>query len=105
MKILNRGLILLLFVCTSALSQKAVSGIVIDGATNEPLAFVNIGIPETGIGSVSDVEGRFILKLPQQVRDTDSVFFSFPEGWALCTTTIIRYTSRRWTTAWAKNWE
>src|SRR5690606_24086176 len=77
MKILNRGLILLLFVCTSAFSQETVSGIVTDSLNNEPLAFVNIGIPQTGIGSVSDVEGGFILKLPQQVRDTDSVVFSF----------------------------
>jgi len=42
-------------------AQKDFKGRVIDAKTNEPIPFVNIGIIEEGVGTVSDEEGLFHL--------------------------------------------
>lgn len=53
-----------------------VSGIVQDQNTNEPLPFTTIVILGQSRGTVSNVEGRFILDL-QGVADEDTVAFSY----------------------------
>lgn len=40
-----------------------VSGIVIDSQTNEPIPFVNIWFANTNIGTISDVDGKFMLRV------------------------------------------
>ncbi|NMH89183.1 TonB-dependent receptor [Flavivirga algicola] len=55
-------LILLLFLPAFALSQQ-VSGTVIDGATNLPLAGANIVIKGTTTGTISDFDGNFTLNV------------------------------------------
>lgn len=55
-------LILLLAVTLPAYSIN-ISGIVIDDETEEPIPFVNIWIPGTNIGTVSNIEGRFMLHI------------------------------------------
>jgi hypothetical protein len=56
-------LLLLLFI--SSFGQ-VFNGSVIDLNSNEPLAYVNIGILRRGIGTVSDEEGKFTLTLDDQ---------------------------------------
>jgi hypothetical protein len=53
------------------------AGIIIDKTSNAPLAYVNIGIPDTGIGTVSNGTGRYSLKIPENIKNNDSVSFSF----------------------------
>lgn len=42
-------------------SKGILSGVLIDGNTNEPLAFANIGIPELGLGTTSELDGSYIV--------------------------------------------
>lgn len=53
--------ILFLLVYTQSQLQSALEGRILDLETDEPIAFVNIGIPKDGIGTVSDREGKFRL--------------------------------------------
>ncbi len=48
-------------------------GQILDGQTGEPMAYVNVGIPETNFGTVTDVGGRYAL----QVNDTDKVVLQY----------------------------
>ncbi len=54
--------LLLLTLGSVLFAQEAIVGIVDDGTT--PLSFVNIGVIGQGIGTVSDIDGRFSLKIP-----------------------------------------
>jgi hypothetical protein len=57
--------------------QKEYKGKVINAETGEPIPFVNIGIIEKGIGTVSDEEGLFYLSLEKnEVEETSKVLFS-----------------------------
>lgn len=47
-----------------ARAQETVSGMVTDADTGEPVLFVNIGIIEAGVGTVSDEKGQYLLRLP-----------------------------------------
>lgn len=61
-----RMTIILLFLLASCFlsAQEISSGQVIDAATNQPLAYVNIGIVGASRGTVSDDAGTFALHLP-----------------------------------------
>ena len=64
----NLYLALSLFLSFSAFGQSAVSGVVIDGDFNEPLAFANVilrlqGSSETVAGAITDFEGRYSIVL------------------------------------------
>ncbi len=56
-------LLLLLSPCF-LFAQNVTSGQVIDEATNQPLAYVNIGVVGAGRGTVSNDAGNFSLRLP-----------------------------------------
>ena len=61
----------------SALGQQDYKGKVLDSKTNEPLPFVNIGVFGKGIGTVSDEEGLFNLRIDKSKLDkTDTIQFS-----------------------------
>lgn len=65
---------LLFFHC--AFSQTIIiEGKVADSKTNLPLAYVNIGIPGKAIGTVSDPDGNFSLRI-QEENENDSLKFS-----------------------------
>ena len=56
----------LIFYTFFGLSQSAVSGVVIDGDFNEPLAFANVilrvqGSQDTTAGTITDFEGRYSI--------------------------------------------
>ncbi|MDT0539545.1 MULTISPECIES: carboxypeptidase-like regulatory domain-containing protein [Croceitalea] len=58
-------------------AQKDYKGRVVDATTKEPLAYVNIGIQEAGIGTVSDEEGLFHMYLEQdKFRTDEQIIFS-----------------------------
>lgn len=68
---------LIILSLNSLFSQEiSISGIVI-GENNIPLPYVNIGIPNKSIGTVSNIDGTFILKLPGEIREKDTVRFSY----------------------------
>ena len=48
-------------------------GQILDSATREPLSFATIGITGSTLGTASNVDGRFVLKIP--VTYSDSLFF------------------------------
>ncbi len=53
------------------------SSSIIDSKTNEPVAFVNIGIIDSGIGTVSDENGHFSLHLkPNSYEPNSKIIFS-----------------------------
>ncbi len=55
-------------------NAQKLEGQIIDKTTESPLAYVNIGIVELGIGTVSDEKGKFALKVSKD--KADSVLFS-----------------------------
>jgi hypothetical protein len=55
--------------------QINLKGKVINDATNEPVAYTNIGIEDTFHGTASDEKGNFELKIPEEMV-SGHVFFS-----------------------------
>lgn len=55
-------------------AQTLVFGKITDAAFDAPLPYVNIGIPEAGIGTVSDEEGYYLLEIPTQFLDNEIRF-------------------------------
>jgi hypothetical protein len=69
-------LILSLASFTSGHAQhETVSGKILDADTQEPLAFVNISLEKNGVGTTSNIEGRFTLMLPHNY--VGNINFSF----------------------------
>lgn len=61
-----------------SLSQEIIiQGKVIDSVTNTGLSYVNIGIANKGVGTVSDKDGVFKLKLNEKTTSNDTILFSF----------------------------
>ena len=56
-------------------AQTMVFGKITDAEFNEPLPFVNIGIPGAGIGTVSDEQGYYLLEIPSD-KVNYSIYFS-----------------------------
>lgn len=56
-------------------SQIRFSGRVIDSNTKRSLAYVNIGIRDKNVGTVTDEEGMFSLNIPEEYKD-DALTFS-----------------------------
>lgn len=64
--------ILILFVLMefAGFGQRIISGSVVDAETGAALPYVNIGVADKNIGTVSDIEGHFSLEIPSEaVRD------------------------------------
>jgi hypothetical protein len=58
-------------------AQLNYKGLVIDAQTKEPIPFVNIGIIDSGVGTVSDEEGLFHLYLePNKFETNTKILFS-----------------------------
>ena len=61
--------ILLLFMCASLHAQEhLISGRVVDDHTGEPLPFVNIVINESKTGGTTDIDGKFNLSAPAEIK-------------------------------------
>lgn len=69
--------IVLLFCVFLSHAQQDYKGKVVDAETGEPIPYVNIGVVEKGIGTVSDEEGLFNLYLKSnEVEPTVKILFS-----------------------------
>jgi hypothetical protein len=66
-------LLLFLLISFNAFSQ-SISGVVMDGEFNEPLPFANVLVKGTKIGSTTDIDGKFQIKVEP---GTYTVVFSF----------------------------
>ena len=65
----------LLLLCLPIQAQQLVFGQIHDAEFNTPLPYVNIGIPDQGIGTVSDEEGYYQLEIPDHLLN-ESLLFS-----------------------------
>ncbi|WP_165200569.1 carboxypeptidase-like regulatory domain-containing protein [Muriicola soli] len=54
-------------------SQQDYKGIIVDKKTNQPIPFVNIGIVDKGIGTVSNEDGLFHLELDRGLFSAEEV--------------------------------
>ncbi len=54
---------------------KTIKGKVVNTATNEPIAYTNVGIEGTFYGTASDENGNFELKIPEEMV-SEQIFFS-----------------------------
>jgi len=66
----------LLVLATGVQGQNLFSGTMVDATTNEPLPYVNIGILNKGIGTVSNEEGKFVLKIFKEKQGSEAIQFS-----------------------------
>jgi len=44
-------------------------GIVIDSITSSPIAYAGVGVKSLGIGTLTNEQGKFVLKLPNSAQD------------------------------------
>ncbi|HLF34832.1 MAG TPA: carboxypeptidase-like regulatory domain-containing protein, partial [Cyclobacteriaceae bacterium] len=78
LNIMNRGIFLIIlnvFISLHGYSQLLVSGKVLGLPGRRPISFVNIGIVNSSVGTISDEDGSFLLKIPNYYGD-DTVIFS-----------------------------
>lgn len=70
-------IILTLFFNSSIInSQEIIVGKVIDNKTNSVISYVNIGVPNKSVGTVTNSIGRFKLKLTDKINLNDKIVFS-----------------------------
>lgn len=75
MKHFSASLVALFFIFSTAYSQ-IVSGTVVDLTSKQALAYVNIGVVGKGIGTVSDINGKFSINLDDSLN-SQSLKFSY----------------------------
>ena len=68
--------ILFLFLPLLSWSQTVVSGQIIDAQNQQPLPYVNIGLVDLNLGSVSDEQGYFEFEVPNGIDPTTILRFS-----------------------------
>lgn len=61
----------------SAQNQIILKGKVIDSTNNQPLAYTNIGVLGTSIGTISSPDGNFELYLSEEINPKTSIRFSY----------------------------
>lgn len=84
-----KKLTFVLFFCSHfCFSQVTIRGKVVEQSTRKPIAFTNIGIQHTGVGTLSNDDGTFALRIPENLK-TDSVIFS-GLGYSIIKTPIQR---------------
>jgi hypothetical protein len=85
------GLLVITLLFPSLIYSQSKSGSILSTETNSPVGFVNIGIIGKNIGTVSDEQGNFSIKL-DKIYDNDSIRFS-----------IIGYESKTFLVSYFKN--
>lgn len=56
---------LLLAICTNVQAQQTITGVVMDGAYNEPMIGASVQVPGTSAGTVTNVDGQFSFTMPE----------------------------------------
>ena len=64
----------MLMTASMAMAQKQITGSVVDAESNEPLIGVSVRVPDTSLGVLTDVDGKFSITLPAGAK---SLNFSF----------------------------
>ena len=70
------SMFLLLLSAISAFSQLTLSGKVLDKSTQQALPYVNIGILQSEVGTLSDADGSFLVQLPAKYKGRYLLFSS-----------------------------
>ena len=70
-RILDNNLVII--ASNDVLQQNRVSGVVTDGSTGEPLVGVNVAIEGTGGGTVTNIEGKYVV----DIKPEDVLIFSY----------------------------
>ncbi|MDF1694628.1 MAG: SusC/RagA family TonB-linked outer membrane protein [Saprospiraceae bacterium] len=65
---------LLFGLCSFAIGQRTVTGVISDAETNEPLIGANVIIKDSGTGTITDIDGSFTLEVPD---GTESLVISY----------------------------
>ena len=74
---MKRITVLFLFLAVQLFGQQDYKGKIVDSKTGNPIPFVNIGVFEKEIGTVSDEEGIFHLPLiDTRILQSDNIIFS-----------------------------
>lgn len=58
-------------------NERVISGKILNAEDNSSLPYVNIGISQKGVGTVSDANGFFSLTLTDVIKKNDTVLFSY----------------------------
>lgn len=69
-------LFIVLFFCWGTMFSQQVSGVVLNKSNNQPIEFVNIGIVDKNIGTVSNIDGRFSIVIDSASVINDTLLFS-----------------------------
>jgi len=64
--------LLLIFCCVESSAQSVIEGIIVNKSTGKPIPYVNIFLKKSPVGTISNAEGKFRLR----VSDRDSIVFS-----------------------------
>ena len=64
----------MLMTASMALAQKQITGTVVDAESNEPLIGVAVRVPDSSVGVLTDIDGKFSITLP---AGKNSLNFSF----------------------------
>lgn len=78
-KIINLLLALLFsfFIAEAQNQQRIVTGTITDAATGEPIPFANIILKGTTIGTITDVDGRYSITIPQGEQTLEISFIGY----------------------------
>jgi hypothetical protein len=78
--LLNWWLLLVIATSINVMAQSeghlAISGVVLDKETGEPLAYASIGVANQGLGTITNDIGQFLLKVPARFRN-DTIIVSY----------------------------
>ena len=56
-------------------ATKKITGSVVDAESNEPLIGVSVRVPDTSVGVLTDVDGKFSIPLPAGAKSLNSGIF------------------------------
>src|SRR5690606_34661708 len=68
--------IVFLFFVGTVYGQEEITGKIIDSETEAVIPYVNIGIKDKGVGTVTDQNGKFTLTLHSDILPGDKIIFS-----------------------------
>lgn len=75
MKKKNLQVVFLIILSWPCVAQTAVRGKVLNAGTRQPIPYANIGIPNANVGTMSNQDGTFSIRIPDKF-DSDSLVFS-----------------------------
>ncbi|HTF16751.1 MAG TPA: carboxypeptidase-like regulatory domain-containing protein [Chryseolinea sp.] len=65
---------LIVLTCINSFSQLRISGVVLNENDNSPIPYVAIGMLNTSVGTISELDGSFQLTVPQKLASQDLLF-------------------------------